>query len=61
MSDLGLQPWEVWKQPDWLLAEGRPSSSENTSKLRLFLFFVACLALFAHVPLVWYSETSSLT
>jgi hypothetical protein len=40
MSDLGLQPREVWKQPDQQSAEGRLGSSENTSWPRrcLFLF-----------------------
>jgi hypothetical protein len=61
MSNLGLQPSEVWKQPDRLPAEGRLGSSENTSKPRRCLYFVACLALFAYVPLVWHSEPSILT
>jgi hypothetical protein len=52
MSDLGSQPREVWKQPSRLPAEGRPGSSENTSSC----LFVACLALFAYVPLDWHSE-----
>jgi hypothetical protein len=40
-SELALLPITTCtiKQPDWLLAEGRLGSSENTSKLRLFLFF----------------------
>jgi hypothetical protein len=36
MSDLGLQPGEVWKQAGRLPAEGRRGSSENTSSC-LFL------------------------
>jgi hypothetical protein len=57
MSDLGSQPREVWKQPGRLPAEGRLGSSENT---RQSTIFVACLALFAYVPLVWHSEPSIL-
>jgi hypothetical protein len=53
MNDLGSQPREVWKQPGRLPAKGRIGSSENTSNC---LFFVACFALFAYVPLVWHSE-----
>jgi hypothetical protein len=60
MSDLGLQPREVWKQLGRLPAEGRLGSSENTSNPRRCLLFVACLALFAYVPLVWHSEPSIL-
>jgi hypothetical protein len=56
MSDLGLQPREVWKQPSRLPAEGRLGSSENTSNR----FFVACFALFAYVPLAYHSEPSIL-
>jgi hypothetical protein len=52
MSDLGLQLREVWKQPDRLPAEGRLGSSENTSKPRRCLYFVACLALVAYVSLI---------
>jgi hypothetical protein len=40
------------ENPDLLLAEGRLGSSENASKPRRFHFFVACLALFAYIPLV---------
>jgi hypothetical protein len=40
MSDFGLQPREVWKQPGRLPAEGRPGSSENTSKPRRCLFLL---------------------
>jgi hypothetical protein len=60
MSNLRLKPSEVWKQPGRLPADGRLSSSENRSKSRRRLFFVACLALFACVPLVWHPETSIL-
>jgi hypothetical protein len=52
MSDLGLQPWEVQEQPDKLSAEGELGSLENKSKPRRCLFLVACLALFANMPLV---------
>jgi hypothetical protein len=57
MSDLGLKPREVWKQPDRLPAEERLGISENHKQLSIF---VACLALFAYVPLVWHSEPSIL-
>jgi hypothetical protein len=60
MTDLGSQLREVWKQSGRQPAEGRLGSSENTRKLRRCLFFVACLALFAYVPLVWHSEPSIL-
>jgi hypothetical protein len=60
MCDLGVQPREVWKQPDQLPAEGWLGSPENTSKPRRYLFFVACLAVFAYVPLIWHSEPSIL-
>jgi hypothetical protein len=60
MSDLGLQPSEVWKQPGQMPSEGRAGSSENASKPWRCHFLVACLAVFAHVPLVWYSEPSIL-
>jgi hypothetical protein len=40
------------------MAEGRLGSSENTSKPRRCLFFVACFAVFADVPLVCYSKPS---
>jgi hypothetical protein len=56
MRDLGSKPREVWKQPGRLPAEGRLGSSENTSKPRRCLLFVACLALFAYAPRVWHSE-----
>jgi hypothetical protein len=52
MSDLGLQPREVWKQPDLLPAEGRLVSSEKKIAGRGVVFFVACFALFAHVSLL---------
>jgi hypothetical protein len=42
-------------------SEGRLGSSENTSKPRRRLFFVACLVLFAYVLLVWHSEFSIFT
>jgi hypothetical protein len=51
MRDLGLQPREVWKQPDRLPAEGRLGSSENRSKPRHCLLFVACLALVEYMLL----------
>jgi hypothetical protein len=51
MSDLGLKPREIRKQPDGLSACGRLGSLENSSKLRRCLFFgfffTACLALLA--------------
>jgi hypothetical protein len=34
--------------------------SENTSKPRRYHFVVACLALFALMPLVWHSKSSNL-
>jgi hypothetical protein len=57
MSDLSLQPREVWKQPDRLPAEGRLGSSKHKQAAALSIF-VACLALFAYVPLVRHSEPS---
>jgi hypothetical protein len=58
MSDLGLNPREVWKQPDRLPAEGRLGRSKNKKEAA---FFVACLAFFAYTSLVWHSETGNLT
>jgi hypothetical protein len=53
MSDLGLQPREVWELLGRLPAEGRPGGSENRRKLRRCLFFVvARFALIAFMPLV---------
>jgi hypothetical protein len=43
MSDLGLQPRELWKQLDRLPAEERLGSSENTSKPRRCLFLFLAL------------------
>jgi hypothetical protein len=60
MSDLGLQPREVWKQPDRLPAEGRLVVQKTQARFRV-IFFVACLALFEYLPLAWYLETSNLT
>jgi hypothetical protein len=50
MSDLGSQPREVWKQPKarWF--------RKHKQAAVLSFFFIACFALFAHVPLVWHSE-----
>jgi hypothetical protein len=61
MSDLGLKPRAVWKQPDRLPAEGRLDSSKNAGKPRRCFFVVACLALIANMPLAWHSELSNLT
>jgi hypothetical protein len=60
MSDLGLQPRDVWKQPDRLPAEETLGCSENTSKPRRCFLGAACLALFAYVPLLWHSGSSIL-
>jgi hypothetical protein len=52
MSDLGLQPRDVWKQPDRLPAEEGLGSSGNSKQAAAMSFFGDYLALFAHVPLV---------
>jgi hypothetical protein len=61
MSDLGLQPREVLKESDRLPAKRRLGSLEKKAFCGVFFCVVACLALFAYVPLVWHSETSNLT
>jgi hypothetical protein len=40
MSELGLQPREVWKQPDRLPAEEKLGNSENTNKQRRCQLFL---------------------
>jgi hypothetical protein len=58
MSDPGLQPREVWKQPDRLPAEGRRGNSEKRKQAAALSFFVACFALFEYLPLVWHSQAT---
>jgi hypothetical protein len=54
MSDLGLQAREIWIQPNRQPAEGTLGKSD-------FFVFVACLALFAYMPLGWHSDSSNST
>jgi hypothetical protein len=56
MSDLGLQPREVWKQPDGLPAEERRGSSEITSKPRRCPLGCQLGPLCICATLIWHSE-----
>jgi hypothetical protein len=60
MSDLVLQPREMFKELDRLPAEGMIGGSEKQGSCGV-VFVVACLALFENVPLIWHLETSNST
>jgi hypothetical protein len=63
MSDLGLQPREVFKQPDQLPAEerlGKLRKHKQASESAVFSFFFHALPI-PHIPLVWHSVFSNLT
>jgi hypothetical protein len=59
MSDLGLQPREVWKQPAQSAAgRGKARWFRKHEQAAALSFFIACLAPFAYVLSAWHSEPS---